>query len=156
MKKFIIIFVGLALMASSCKSKKRASPKTEKVKVSAVDMADVEVSQKNKAYELGKRILMTCNTSKSKPFNSNEATDDVIKNTTQERLTQTCLKFRLKYGDFKDLKLVEVVRNKKDDTNIYRYKAVYEKKIANKELRVTMNDNNQVTAIKSKDWTDKF
>ena len=155
MKKFIIIFVGLALMAS-CKSKKRASPKTEKVKVSAVDMADVEVSQKNKAYELGKRILMTCNTSKFKPFNSNEATDDVIKNTTQERLTQTCLKFRLKYGDFRDLKLVEVVRNKKDDTNIYRYKAVYEKKIANKELRVTMNENNQVTAIKSKDWTDKF
>lgn len=155
MKKFVIIILGLIIIVG-CKSKKPKPVKPELAKVSTIDMSEVDADQKSKAYELGKRILMTCNTSKFKPFNSNEATADVIKNTTQERLTQTCLKFRLKYGDFKDLKLVEVVRDKNNKTNIYRYKAIYEKKIANKELRVTMNDNNQVAAIKSKDWTDKF
>jgi hypothetical protein len=35
-------------------------------------VAKVDANQKTKAYELGKRILMTCNTSKFKPFNQSE------------------------------------------------------------------------------------
>jgi hypothetical protein len=38
---------------------------------------------KTKAYELGKQILMTCNTSKFKPFNESEATQSVIENITE-------------------------------------------------------------------------
>jgi hypothetical protein len=127
------------------------TPKTSVIAPSKVDEA-----QKMKAYELGKRVLMTCNTSRFKPFTSSEATAEVIKNTTQERLTKTCNNFRLKYGSFKDIKLVEVLRNRSNKTNIYRYKAAYEKKIANKELRVIMNDEDQVAGIKSLDWKDVF
>ena len=39
---------------------------------------------------------------------------------------------------------------------IYRYKALYEKKIANKELRVTVNKSNQIASVNSKDWKDTF
>ena len=99
---------------------------------------------------------MTCNTSKFKPFNENEATPSVIKNMTQERLTKTCLKFKLRYGDFKDIELVSVYKIKTDNTTLFRFKALYEKKIANKELRVTLNESNQVSAIQSLDWTDPF
>jgi len=154
MKK--IFFICCLVTMIGCKSKKAANKEPEPIKTTTINIAEVEAAQKSKAYDLGKRILMTCNTSKFKPFNSTEATPSVIQNTTQERLTKTCLKFRLKYGDFKDIQLVEVHRNKADKTTIYRYKALYEKKIANKELRVTMNDDNQVSAIKSLDWTDKF
>lgn len=153
--RFILILFWGLMLASSCKSKKNA-PKTTPKRVETVAKEKIDEAQQDKAYLAGKRILNTCNTSKFKPFNTNEATPTVIKNTTQDRLTKTCLKFRLKYGDFRDLQLVEVVRNKSDKTNIYRYKALYEKKIANKELRVTMNEEDKVSAIKSLDWVDKF
>lgn len=155
--KSIKILVILSLLAmAGCKSKKSTVAKPEVKKVEIVTSDAINQAQKTKAYDLGKRILMTCNTSKFKPFNTSEATPSVIKNTTQERLTQTCLKFRLKYGDFKEIQLVEVLHDKKSNSNIYRYKALYEKKIANKELRVTMNEEDKVSAIKSLDWADKF
>ena len=99
---------------------------------------------------------MACNTSRFKPFSSDEATAEVIKNATPERLTKTCHNFQLKYGDFKGVTFMEALRDKKSKLTIYRFKADYEKKIANKELRVTMNDENQVAAIKSLDWTEKY
>jgi len=139
-----------------CKSKKTKGKAPEEIKTTKVETSAIDAVQKSKAYDLGKRVLMTCNTSKFKPFNSAEATESVIQNTTQDKLTKTCLKFRLKYGDFKDLQFVEVQQNKADKTNIYRFKALYEKKIANKELRVTMTEDNLVSSIKSLDWIDKF
>jgi hypothetical protein len=160
MKKILLLLPVILIM--SCKSKSVSEkPKditTEKteVKFLKLENSSIPEMQKNKAYELGKRILMTCNTSKFKPFNENEATPSVIKNMTQERLTKTCLKFKLRYGDFKDIELVSVYKIKSDNTTLFRYKALYEKKIANKELRVSLNENNQISAIQSLDWSDTF
>ena len=155
MKKVILI-LGIVLFIS-CKSKNVVSvPKPVEVKIAKVMLSEVSQPQKDKAYELGKRVLMTCNTSKFKPFNESEATISVIKNTTEERLTKTCTKFRQYYGTFKDLQLVEIYKNNIDKTLIFRYKALYTKKVANKELRVSMNEENKVSAIKSLDWVDTF
>ncbi|SCX92826.1 hypothetical protein [Flavobacterium caeni] len=151
-KTILLIVIGL-LVFSGCKSKKTA---TATPRTTVIEKEKIDEAQKSKAYEAGRRILMTCNTSKFKPFTTAEATPTVIKNTTQDRLTKTCLKFRLKYGDFRDIQLVEVIRNKSDKTNVYRFKALYEKKIANKELRVTMNDEDKVSGIKSLDWVDQY
>ena len=154
-RKFIILCSILAF--AGCKSKKNtASKKPAEAKVTLISPDKVDAIQKEKAYDLGKRVLQTCNTSRFKPFAASEATETVRKNTTEERLTKTCHNFRLKYGDFKDIKLVEVVRDKKSKTTIYRYKADYEKKIAKKELRVIMNDEDLVSGIKSLDWADKY
>jgi len=154
MKKLLILFSILAMLG--CKSKKDSAPKPVVTKTTKISLDKVDEVQKGKAYELGKRVLSTCNTSKFKPFNTSEATESVIKNTTEVRLTKTCHNFRLKYGAFKDIKLIEVFRDKKTKANIYRFKADYEKKIANKELRVTMNEKNQVAGIKSLDWINTF
>jgi hypothetical protein len=155
MKKLIILLCILAI--AGCKSKKATSDaKPKEPKVTKVMAEKVNQEQKDKAYELGRRVLMACNTSKFKPFTIEEATDKVIRNATQERLTKTCHNFQLKYGDFKGVTFVEVVHNKKEKTNIYRFRANYEKKIANKELRVTMNEKNQVSDLKSLDWTDEY
>ena len=99
---------------------------------------------------------MTCNTSKFKPFTNSEATQSVINNITIEKLSKTCTKFRQWYGTFKDLQLAEVYQNTDDHITIYRFKALYTKKVANKELRVFMNDDNLVSAIKTSDWVDNF
>jgi hypothetical protein len=71
-------------------------------------ISKVDANLTTKAYDLGKRILMTCNTSKFKPFNESEATQSVIENITEENLSKTCTNFRQRYGTFKDLKLIEV------------------------------------------------
>lgn len=132
--------------------------KTEKASPALVLVRTDEVSLtlKNKAYSLGKRVLMTCNTSRFKPFTNEEATPKVIKNTTQERLTQVCHKFRVRYGEFKDITLEEVIHDQSDGSYIFRFKAKYERDFAKKELRVTMDKSQKVSAIKSTDWEENF
>ncbi len=154
MKKILIVLCLMLIIG--CKSKKNKAVLPEKPAIVKMELPEVDTFQKNKAYELGKRVLMTCNTSRFKAFNTNEATESVIKNTTQDRLTKTCLKFKLRYGDFIDLRLVEVLKNNTTNTTIFRYKALYEKKIANKELRVFLNSENKIAAIKSLDWVDLY
>jgi len=159
MKHFLILACVCLLVATGCKSKKTAdvsTTKPEEPKVTKILPEKVDIAQKDKAYDLGRRVLMACNTSRFKPFTSEEATEKVIKKATPERLTKTCHNFQLKYGDFKGVTFVEVVRDKRNKTNIYRFKANYEKKIANKELRVTMNEKNQISELKSLDWIDEF
>ena len=150
MKKLIVILSLIAVVG--CKSKK-AHQRVETVKLTTIQ---INSSQKNKAYALGKRVLMTCNTSKFKPFTNSEATESVIHNITIEKLSKTCSKFRQWYGNFKDLELAEVYQNTDDHITVYRFKALYTKKVANKELRVFMNDENLVSAIKTLDWVDNF
>ncbi|MCW2118529.1 hypothetical protein [Flavobacterium sp. 7A] len=130
----------------------------EKDKVEFVKLypAAVNSSQKRKAYELGKRILMTCNTSKFKPYTTSEATTSVINNITIEKLSSICNRYRKFYGTFNDIELVEVLKNPKTKISVYRYKALYSKKVANKELRVTMNAANKVSSIQTMDWKNDF
>jgi len=148
MKKLILVSVILVLIG--CKAK-IAAPTIVKLAPTEVD-----ATQRNKAYELGKRVLNSCNTSRFKPFTTAEATPQIIQNTTPEKITRTCQKFAVKYGKFNDLRLVEVIHDKSQNTMTYRYKADYQWKHTQKELRVTMNQDNKVAAIKSTNWTDEY
>ena len=155
MKKIFIIFS--IVLVVGCKSKKPVqATEGEKAKTVQLTISTVNTFQKDKAYDLGKRILMTCNTSKFKPFTQSEATQSVINNMTLEKLSKTCSKYRQYYGNFQDLKLMEVYQNSIDQSMVFRFKALYTKKVANKELRVFMNSANQLSAIKTLDWKDSF
>lgn len=158
MKKAIIVFSLLILIG--CKAKKNITTATEVavevVKIEKIEPITISNIQKTKAYELGKRVLMTCNTSRFKPFTTAEATASVIRNTTEAKLSKTCTRFRQYYGTFIDLELIETYKNNIDQSTIFRYKASYSKKVANKELRVIMNDENKVSSIKSLDWVNTF
>ncbi|WP_264523856.1 hypothetical protein [Flavobacterium sp. N502536] len=151
MKKAGLIICLLLLIG--CKSK-TINRDTEDLKIKRVTAAEINSNQQKKAYELGKRVLETCNSSKFKPFNETEVTKSVMENTTEERLTKTCQRFRQYYGSFIDLKLDGVYRAKQEV--IYRYHALYSKKVANKELRIFVNEDNLISAIKSMDWDEKF
>lgn len=128
----------------------------DKVAIIKVKPTTVNATQKRKAYDLGKRILMTCNTSKFKPFTTDEATTSVINNITIDKLSTICNRYRTYYGTFNDIELVEVLKNQKNNSTIYRYKALYSKKVANKELRVTMNAASKVSSIQTMDWNNNF
>jgi hypothetical protein len=177
MKKIIILF-GLLLLIG-CKSKKETTlnkkpaeiateivteittevpPEvpTKEIKIIKLAISNVDTNLKTKAYDLGKRILMTCNTSKFKPFNESEATQSVIDNITEENLSKTCTKFRQWYGPFQDLQLMEIYHYDEDKITVFRFKALYTKAVANKELRVYINEKKQVSAIKSMDWVATF
>lgn len=155
MKKIIFLLSLFVLLG--CKSKKATqTPVIEETKTVKLAFNTVDSNQKEKAYDLGKRILMTCNTSKFKPFTTSEATRSVITNMTLEKLSKTCGKYRQWYGNFIDLKLIEVYQNNANQSTIFRFKALYTKTVANKELRVFMNDVNQLTAVKTLDWSDLY
>jgi hypothetical protein len=142
-------------MFIGCKTKNVNGKKMGK-SVEPTEMSAIDETQKNKAYDLGKRILTACNTDKFKPFTQSEATDKVIANSTPKNVKQICIKYNLKYGLFKDLEFIEMIPNKTDNTNVFRFKALFEYAKANKELRVTMSSENKASAIVTKDWKDDF
>ena len=154
MKKISFLLIFCLVLA--CKSKKVVTDKTPVAAMEKVSDVQIDKGQKDKTTALGRQILMTCNTSKFTPFTEKEATAEVRKNMTLPRMSKICAKFQQKYGDFKELKFVEAYHDNTNQTIIYRYKALYEKKIANKELRMTVNKNNQIAAFNSKDWKDVF
>lgn len=153
MKNTILVLILLLLIG--CKSKPvYVAPVV--VGYTKVPVPEVDQNQKKKAYELGKRVLMICNTSKFIPFKESEATPSVIQNTTLEKHSKVCLKFRARYGSFIDIKLAEIYKASTGTETIFRYKAIYEHSNANKELRVTMNDENKVSSLKTMEWVDVF
>lgn len=153
MKKLILALCLLLLI--SCKSKSVAVAPVV-INYSKVSLSEVDAIQKKKAYDLGKRVLMICNTSKFIPFKESEATVSVIENTTIEKHSKICSKFRERYGKFVDIKLVETYKTSPTNETLFRYKAIYERSSANKELRVTVNQENKVSAIKTSNWSDSF
>jgi hypothetical protein len=145
MRKLIVLFCLTMLL--SCKSKNVAIEKT----MVLVKPVEVETIKKDRAYDLGTRLLEACNTSRFKNFNSNEATDKVRQNATKEKISNTCKKINQRYGRYKGLNLIDVTLNKTNNDYIFRYSIDYEKKFFKKELKVTINVENKVSAISTQE-----
>jgi 5'-3' exonuclease len=157
MKK--IVFFCFVLLFVSCKSGKTTptvSKEVKKPEFVKLNILEVNSFKKNRAYELGKRVLMTCNTSTFKPFTAEEATEEVLKKINKDKISMTCQNILRVFGQFNDIKLVEVLRLEENKTTVFRYKCDYEKKYKIKELQVSINDENKITAITTKDWKDAY
>jgi hypothetical protein len=159
MKKGLLFIMLIALGGCSTTKKTTTSKDVNEViskKTVAVALSQVNTTQKNRAYELGKRILLTCNTSQFKPFTATEATPEVIQKINRDKISMTCHQIQRGFGTFNDMTLQQVWRDEKNDLTIYRFVCDYEKKYRTKEMRVIMNDKNQVTAIATQDWKEGF
>lgn len=153
------LFLCFILLFISCKSGKTSTASSndkKKNEIVKINSSVVSTSKKNRAYEFGKRVLMTCNTSSFKPFTLEEATPEVLKKINKEKISMTCQNILRVFGQFKDIQLVEVLRNEESKITIFRYKCDYEKKYKLKELQVNIDDDNKLTAITTKDWKDAY
>jgi len=150
MKTNVALIMASLILLVSCKSK---TPKTSEVKERfvAIRFDEVNSVKKDRAYDLGKRLLETCNTSRFKAFSSAEATDKVIKNATVEKITKTCQKMIHRNGKFIDLNLIEIIHDNETDDYVFRYDIKYEKKYFKRELKVTIDAQNKVSAINTKE-----
>ena len=128
--KRIIIFCCIALLIS-CKSKttvKTPAKITEK-NISIVKPEEVEVVKKDRAYDIGTRLLESCNTSRFRVFSSTEATNKVRQNATREKVSAICKKINQRNGRFININLIEITRNKKLKEYTFHYNIKYEKKL---------------------------
>ena len=152
------IFFALLFLTFGCKSKKAITDKTvedlpSKVEKSIVVVkpSEVEELKLNRAESLGNRLLEACNTSKFKVFSTVEATDKVIQNATPSKISSTCQKINFRNGKFLGLKLLEITHNQFTDEFLFRYAIDYEKKMFKRELFVTINTDNKVSSISTKE-----
>ena len=156
MQKYILLL--LLIVMASCKSKSPNSGSDTKEAYSRyvkMDFKDVNSAKKNRAYDLGKRLLETCNTSKFKSFSREEATESVIKNATIEKISKTCQKIIMRNGKFIDLQLSEVIHDVETDDYLFKYKIQYEKKYFERELNVKINKDGKVAAMSTKELVKK-
>lgn len=137
------------LFLFSCKSKKAENTAV------LVESSKVEAVKKNRAFDLGTRLLESCNSSRFKPFSKEEATEKVIQNATPEKISATCLKIRQRNGKFNFIKLIDITYLKSTDEYVFRYKIDYEKKYFMRELSVTVDKNDRVSAISTKEVKPK-
>ena len=155
MKTSSLILTLVLFLFVSCKSKTPKSTSetatTKTIKIEKVAFSNVILLKKNRAYELGKRLLETCNTSRFKNFTRTEATDKVIKNATVDKITKTCQKMLHRNGKFIDLELIDITHNYETDDYIFRYDIKYEKKYFKRELTVTIDTEDKVSAITTKE-----
>jgi 5'-3' exonuclease len=153
----IMLLLCLALLFS-CKSKKNTTTpvvkKPEKPS-NLVKPEEVEAIKKDRAYDIGKRLLESCNTSRFRAFSSSEVTDKVRQNATKEKISAICKKINQRNGRFLGINLIDITRNKKTKELIFRYAIDYEKKFYKRELNVTINEENKVSAIATKEVTTK-
>ncbi len=153
MKKFLV-FLGILFLVSNCKSKKIAISDTEN-RMIEVSPNEVETFKKDRAYALGYQLLDACNTSKFKPYTKEEATDQVIRNATLSRISETCRKINFRNGRFLGLQLTTISFNKNSKEYLFKYAIEYEKKYFKRELTVVIDDDNKVSAIYTKEQKPK-
>lgn len=154
--KSLLIIISILLLVS-CKSKTPNSTAEElkKERFETVTIAEVNLVKKDRAYDIGKRLLETCNTSRFKTFTTAEATEKVIKNATAEKITKTCQKMIHRNGKFIDLNLIEIIHDNKTDEYVFRYDIKYEKKYFKREMKVTVDAQNKVSAITTQEIPKK-
>lgn len=154
MKK-IILFCCVLLIVS-CKSKKAVVEKEATTEnVILLKLTEAEIVKKKRADNLGTRLLETCNISRFNGFSANEATDKVRKNATKEKISSVCQKINQRNGRFLGINIIEISYNKKTSEYNFRYNIDYEKKLYKRELFVTINSENKVSAISTKEVTPK-
>ena len=154
MKKILLIITLILLY--SCKTKKIATSATEEKAIVLVNPNEVDAITKNRAYDLGSRLIESCNTSRFKPFSSEEATEKVRQNATPKILSETCKKINFRNGKFISLDLIEVKHDEINEAYIFRYNISYEKKYFKRELTVIVDSENIVSAISTKEVKPKF
>ena len=153
MKKIILITI-LAFLYS-CKTKNVVTSLTEEKSVVLVNPTEVNATTKNRAYDLGSRLLTACNTSRFKPFSSDEATDKVRQNVTPEKISETCKKINFRNGKFISLDLIDIKHDEINEQYIFKYNINYEKKYFKRELTVFVNADNKVSAMSTKEVKPK-
>lgn len=157
MKKISLVLL-ITVILFSCKSKKATSsaPVYKRYDtISSANFSKIKSIKTKRAYDLGTRLLETCNTSRFKSFNSNEATASVIKNATVENVSRTCKKINMRNGKFLDLNLIEVIHDKNTDDYIYKYDIKYQKKYFQRQLRIVINNQDKVSSISTKEIVKK-
>ncbi|GAB3720488.1 hypothetical protein [Flavobacterium koreense] len=160
MKK--LVYILLLILLASCKTKQPSTSKVnenESVEVKSrfekINLKEVNNQKLTRAYNLGKRLLETCNTSRFKVFSKEEATDKVIQNATAEKITKTCQKILMRNGKFIDLNLIDVTQDNETEDLFFRYKIEYEKKYFERELYITINSEGKVSEMKTKELPKK-
>lgn len=151
-----IIFLICLAFLFSCKSKKSVinTTKSEKVPEKAIVIIkpeEIEPVKKDRASSVGERLLESCNTSKFKAFGASEATEKVRQNATREKISAICKKINQRNGRFNGIDLIDISFNKKTKEHVFRYAIDYEKKLYKRELFVTINAENRVSAISTKE-----
>ena len=159
MKKIYLLLIVLLLL--SCKSKMPTNTKVEEVKnepilrFTSLNFSKVTTFKINKSYELGRRLMETCNTSRFKNFTTSEATASVIKNATVEKISKTCQKINSRNGKFIDLDLLEIIQDNETGDLIFKYSIKYEKKYYQRELKMVLNNENKISSIATKEIVKK-
>lgn len=71
-----LVAFGFILLLIGCKTKQKTVEESPSA-LTVLTTNEIPIGLKDKAYSLGKRVLMTCNTSRFKPFTKEEATTAV-------------------------------------------------------------------------------
>ncbi len=109
-----------------------------------------------KSYFYGVRLLTACNTSRISPFTESHFAPSLYRKISLDYLSIICTNVKREFGEFIDMRFVEVVFNPKKNIHMLRFKCIYEKKYSVKEFRVSFDEDGKIVGIKTLRWKDQF
>jgi hypothetical protein len=124
MKKILLLLCVRSLLSGKSKKTIATEVPQEKSMVNLIP-SEINASNKKRAYDLGKGLLETSNTSRLIAYNSSEATEKVKQNATNEKISTICKKMNQHNGRFLGINLIDVIRNNKTEDITFRYAIDY-------------------------------
>lgn len=155
MKKSILFF---CIIFINCKTKNNIidlENKENLKKTIPIEIESVVKYKQDKAYQLGFRLINACNISKFKNYTINEAVQKVRENITEKKISETCKKIAIRNGKFLKMSLSKAFFNENSNETIFIYELYFEKTYFKRQLQVTINQDNLLTSIITKEIKPK-
>jgi hypothetical protein len=117
-----------------------------------VPESDVDSAQRSKAEQIAKRIYEGCRDGRYEPL-GDEATSEMRKALTPEKIKATCGSLKSTFGDYQSLDYVETWKQG-STLRIYRFKGHFSNSAEAPEIRVVMDGEGKLSGFWLKPWAD--
>ena len=121
-----------------------------------VPVNSVSLTERQRVYNFGKRIVETCKTRQFIQLSQKEVTESLSKLSLEE-MQHACDVLDKRNGKFIDMKLIEIIDDSfGSNTKIYRYKANFERNEFLNEVRIWVKPDGKFAGIIWKEWKDEY
>lgn len=132
------------------KSETKLAEETKYERFIILKPIDLKSNQLQIVENRGSRLLGMCNNYKFKKFTTAEATESVIRNIDLDKMTKICQKIFFRNGKFLSLEIIEIRLDNETGNIGFRFDIVYEKNFFKRELKLTLNSENKLSLIATK------
>ena len=122
-----------------------------------VDESELDTQKITYASELADRILKAQKEGGYYAFQENEATEQMIDGLNEKAQKKSYMSIRAIFGDYEDLEFDHMMKSKSGSyIGVYRFKGSFKEQKSDVEIRVVLNDQDQLAGFFIRPWRESL